>query len=919
MPPRSAHSSSLRRATRLIDRDAERRELDSLLEALCRGESRCLVIRGEAGVGKTALLEYLTQRAADCRVISVTAVQSEMELAFASLHQLCAPMLDELELLPAPQRNALRITFGLHDGPVPDRFLVGLAVLSVLAEAAEDRPLVCVVDDTQWLDRVSAQVLTFVARRLGMESVGLVFSARVPAGELTGLPQLVIEGLTGQDARALLDAVLTEPVDTRVREEIIAETAGNPLALVELSRGLTPGELAGGFGLPGALALPDRIEETFQRRISALPADARRLLLLAAAEPLGEPLLVWQAADNLGIDRAAANPAVDAGLVAFGARVRFRHPLVRSAVYHAASAQGRQEAHRALAEVTDPVLDPDRRAWHRAQATPGPDEEVAAELEGSADRARARGGFAAAAAFLERAAVLTPDPAKRTTRALAAAQAKVQAGAVDAGLDQLAMAETGPLGELERARADLVRAQVAYVTRRGRDAPALLLNAAKRLKPIAPRLARATYMDAMMAALFAGRFAAPGGSILDVARQVSAPSGPALTASDLLLDGLAANFLQGYNASLPILRSALNAFVGDMRADQELRGMPEATVVALVLWDDDACEVLFERWAKYCRKAGALSELPIALNGQALIRVLAGDLSGAASLVEEVRAATDATGLEPGAFGAMALAAFRGHEAEASSLIEASTSQALLRGEGGRLAAAAWASAVRNNGLGRYQNVLAAAQQASESPLDVIYHYWALAELIEAAVRSGQSAAATDAYRRLAEMAAATASGWALGLQARSRALLADSEEAEEFYEESIEHLGHTRMRAELARAHLVYGEWLRRQRRPGDARDRLRAALDMFEAMGMEAFPERARRELRATGERRARKRSVSSQGELTAQEAQVAKLAREGLSNPEIGARLYISSRTAQYHLSKVFTKLNITSRVQLEQVLT
>jgi hypothetical protein len=428
MQPRLAHSSSVRSATRLIGRDAERRELDALLEALRRGESRCLAIRGEAGVGKTALLEYLTQRAADCRVIGVTAVQSEMELAFAALHQLCAPMLDKLDLLPAPQRSALQITFGLHDGPVPDRFLVGLAVLSLLAEAAEDRPFVCVVDDAQWLDRASAQVLTFVARRLGMESVGLVFSARVPGEELTGLPQLVIEGLTGQDARALLDAVLTEPVDIRVREEIIAETGGNPLALVELSRGLAPGELAGGFGLPGALALPDRIEETFQRRISALPADTRRLLLLAAAEPLGEPLLVWQAADNLGIDRAAANPAADADLVAFGARVRFRHPLVRSAVYHSASAQGRQEAHRALAEVTDPVLDPDRRAWHRAQATPGPYEEVAAELEGSAGRARARGGFAAAAAFLERAAVLTPDPAKRTTRALAAAQAKVQAG-----------------------------------------------------------------------------------------------------------------------------------------------------------------------------------------------------------------------------------------------------------------------------------------------------------------------------------------------------------------------------------------------------------------------------------------------------------------------------------------------------------
>src|SRR6201987_2463005 len=464
MPPKPAHSSSRGRAMRLVGRDAERRELDSLLRALRRGESRSLVIRGEAGVGKTAMLEYLKQPAADCRVISVTAVQWEGELAFAALHQLCAPILDGLEVLPAPQRKALRITLGMHDDPVLDRFLVGLAVLSLLAEAAEDRPLVCMVDDAQWLDRASAQVLAFVARRLGMESVGLVFAARGSAEGLAGLAQLVIEGLKGPDARALLDVVLTGPVDTQVREEIIAETGGNPLALVELPRGLTPGGLAGGFGLPGALALPGRIEETFQRPPRALPADPRPLLLLAAAEPLGEPLLVWRAADNLGIDREAVNSAVDAGLVVFGARVRFRHPLVRSAVYRLASAHERQEAHRALAEGTDPVRDPDRRAWHRAQATPGPDEDGAAE-----------------AAFLERAAVLTPDLAKRSARALAAAQAKVQAGVLDAGLELLAMAEAGPLGEVERARADLVRAQGAYVTRRGSDAPPLLLDAAKRL------------------------------------------------------------------------------------------------------------------------------------------------------------------------------------------------------------------------------------------------------------------------------------------------------------------------------------------------------------------------------------------------------------------------------------------------------
>src|SRR6201987_5945957 len=719
MPPKPAHSSSRGRAMRLVGRDAERSKLDSLLRALRRGESRSLVIRGEAGVGKTAMLEYLKQPAADCRVISVTAVQWEAELAFAALHQLCAPILDGLEVLPAPQRKALRIALGLHDDPVPDRFLVGLAVLSLLAEAAEDRPLVCVVDDAQWLDRASAQVLAFVARRLGMESVGLVFAARVPAEELTGLPQLVIEGLTGPDARALLDMVLTGPVDTQVREEIIAETGGNPLALVELPRGLTPGELAGGFGLPGALALPGRIEETFQRRISALPADTRRLLLLAAAEPLGEPLLVWRAANNLGIDREAANPAVDAGLVVFGARVRFRHPLVRSAVYRLASAHERQEAHRALAEGTDPVRDPDRRAWHRAQATPGPDEDVAAELERSAGRAQARGGFAAAAAFLERAAVLAPDLAKRSARALAAAQAKVQAGALDAGVDLLAMAEAGPLGEFDRARADLVRAQIAYVTRRGRDAPPLVLNAAKRLETIAPDLARATYEDAIIAAGSAGRFAAPGGSILDVARQVSPVSGREPTAFDLLLDGMATQYVQGYTASVPILRSALNAFFGDMPAGQELRGLPLALMVSSILWDDEACTVVSERWARFCRDAGALSYLLVALSFRTFILLFTGDLSSAASLVEEVRTATDATGIDLHPLGAMGLAAFRGQLAEASPLIEANVSEALHRREGNHLSVAMWARAVLNNCLGRYQDALAAAQRASESPLEV--------------------------------------------------------------------------------------------------------------------------------------------------------------------------------------------------------
>src|SRR5580692_3916537 len=666
MPPKPTHSASRGRAMRLVDRDAERSELDFLLRALRRGESGSLVIRGEAGMGKTALLEYLTQRAADCRVISVTAVQWEVELAFAALHQLCAPILDGLEMLPAPQRKALQITLGLHDDPVPDRFLVGLAVLSLLAEAAEDRPLVCMVDDAQWLDQASAQVLAFVARRLGMESVGLVFSARIPAEELTGLPQLVIEGLTGPDARALLDTVLTGPVDARVREEIIAETGGNPLALLELPRGLTPAQLAGGFGLPGVLALPGGIEETFQRRVSALPAGARRLLLLAAAEPLGEPLLVWQAADNLGIGRAAANPGADAGLVVFGARVRFRHPLVRSAVYHWASARDRQEAHRALAAVTDPVRDPDRRAWHRAQATPGPDEEVAAELERSAGRAQARGGLAAAAAFLERSAVLTLDPGRRAERALAAAQASYQAGSLDATLRLLATAEAGPPDEFRRARADLLRGQIAFSSSRGSDAPPLLLKAARQFEPLDSRLARETYLDALAAAIFAGRLALGGGvrEVAEAARTAPPPPGPT-RGPDLLLDGLALLICEGYSAGAPVLRQAVSAFRGtDVSREEELRWLWLACHAAGLVWDHASWDVLSDRQVTLASDADALIALPIAFNTRAGLHLFAGEFTEAASMVAQAESVTESTGSSIAPYGALALAVFRGQEAQ---------------------------------------------------------------------------------------------------------------------------------------------------------------------------------------------------------------------------------------------------------------
>jgi DNA-binding CsgD family transcriptional regulator len=908
------------RAAQLTGRRAERRVLDRLIEAVRAGESRALVLHGEAGVGKTALLEYLAAQAPGCRIARTVNVQSEMELAFAGLHQLCAPMLDRLEHLPVPQRDALRTAFGMSPGPAPDRFLVGLAVLSLLSEVAEQQPLVCLVDDGQWLDHASAQILAFVARRLGAESIGLVFAERTRGGDLAGLPELAVGGLQEADARALLDSALTGPLDARVRDQIIAETGGNPLALLELPRGLTVAELAGGFGFPGAVPLAGSIEASFRWRSDALPADSRRLLLLAAADPTGDSALLWRAAERLGIGGEAAAPAAEAGLAEFGVRVRFRHPLVRSAAYRSASTQERQQVHRALAEATDPQLDPDRRAWHRAQAAPGPDEDVAGELERSAGRARARGGLAAAAAFLERAATLTLDPAQRAGRALAAAQAKLQAGVLDVVRDLLAMAETGPLSDFQQAHLDLMWAQLALITRRGGDAPALLLKAASRLAPIDADLSRATYLDALFAAISAGRLASPGGGILEVARAAGAAPAPphAPRAPDLLLDGLAAEYNQGYAAAVPILRSALTAYAAGMSADEELHWLWLAAVVALRLWDYDRWDVLSVRHVQLARETGALSELPLALTSRAYVLLFAGELTAAASLIEEVQAVKEATGTGLAPYGPLGLAALRGDEAETLALIDATMQDVTRRGEGEGITFAEWADAVLSNGLGKYAKAAAAARRACSFDDDLGSLVWVTPELTEAAARTGMTEAAAWACDRLEEMTSASGTDWGLGIGARSRALVSEGQEAERLYRESIARLGRTRLRVDLARAQLLYGEWLRRERRPSEAREQLRTAHHMLEAMGIAAFAERARRELRAAGGTVHKRTAAASHEELTAQEAQIARLARDGLSNPEIGTRLFISARTVQYHLRKVFTKLGITSRSQLDRVL-
>jgi DNA-binding CsgD family transcriptional regulator len=905
----------------LLGRASEREALDRLLENVRGGQSAVLVLRGEAGVGKTALLHHCARQASGFRVATIAGVESEMELPFAGLHQLCAPMLGRLGALPEPQRAALCVALGLSSGAAPDRFLVALAALSLLAEVAAERPLLCVVDDAQWLDAASGQVLGFVARRLLAESVAIVFAVREPTNEreLVGLPELVLGGLSEEDARALLATVIPGRLDERVRDRLVVETGGNPLAILELPRALAATHLQGGFGFENAYPLPGRIEESFLRRLESLPQEARLLLLVAAAEPVDDPLLVWRAAEQLDIGLSAAAADATEGLLTIGERVIFRHPLVRSAVYRSATVQERRAVHLALAEATDRDTDPDRRAWHVASAAAGPDEQVALELERSAGRAQARGGLAAAAAFLQRAVALTADSGRRTDRALAAAEASLQAGVFEVARRLLATAEVGPLDELQRARLDLLRAQAAYAESRGSEAPALLLRAAKTLDPLDPMLARDTYLDAWSAALFAGRLASTG-SLHHVSREALArPRATGLQRpSDLLLHGFSLAFTEGRAAAAPVLEQAASGFAGkDVAVEDVLRWGWLATAAAVMVWDYETCLAVATRGVLLARESGALTVLAVSANVLAQAVALGGESASAASLVAEADSVTEATGARVAPYGALVLAGLQGREAEAATVIDATIHEATAGGQGTAVQYARWARAVLLNGLGRYQEALAVAQDASDDTPELFVSAWALSELVEAAARSEETARARGALDRLTEATSAAETDWGLGIAARARALLSEGEAAQRLYREAIERLGRTRLRPELARAHLLYGEWLRREGRRVDAREQLRTAHEMLETIGMEAFAERARRELLATG-KKVRKRTSDTRDELTGQERQIAGLARDGLSNPEIGARLFLSSRTVEWHLGKVFAKLGITSRMGLRDAL-
>jgi DNA-binding CsgD family transcriptional regulator len=918
------HSGLRGRLPALTDRASERAVLDRFVSGVRAGEGRALMVRGEPGVGKTVLLDYLAGRASGCRVARAAGVQSEMELAFAGVHQLCAPLLDHAESLPVPQQAALRTALGLAAGPVPDRFLVGLAVLGLFSEAAGERPLICVVDDEQWLDRASAQALGFAARRLAADPVGLVFAARVPGPDVAGLPELVVAGLADPDARALLDSVLTGPLDGRVRDQIVADTGGNPLALLELPRGLTPAQLAGGFGLSGAVPLDGRIEDSFGWQLAELPDPARRLVQLAAADPSGDPVLVWRAAGRLGLDAEAAGPVAEAGLAEFGARVRFRHPLVRSAAYRSAPVQVRQEMHGALAEATDPAVDPDRRAWHRSQAVPGPDGDVAAELERSAGRAQARGGLAASAAFLRRAALLTPDPGRRAQRVLAAARVTREAGMPDAALALLAEVEAGTVDALQAAQMAYLRGQIADDQRRSSTAARLLLTAACRLEPLNAPLARETHLEALSAAMYVGDMFMPGGA-RDAARAARAapPAPDPPRPVDVVLDALALLVTEGYAAAAPALRQALDLLLA-LNADTDqgrrwrfLASGRTGMTIAMERCDWESLHALLADQAQVARGMGALVQLRSATMGLAAAHIMRGELNAAARLVDEEHLIAEATGTPPIATTAIMLAAWRGREQETSELIEATVREGTAREQGYVVDFARSMGAVLYNGLGRHGAARDAARQAWERQ-SVALGAFAVPELAEAAARTGEVSLVRAALEWLSERTRVMPTEWALGIKARASALLGDGETADSCYRASIEHLARTGSRVQLARSHLLYGEWLRRENRRLDARAQLRIAHDMLSAMGAGAFAERARVELTATGET-VRKRTVETISGLTAQEAHIARLAVDGRTNTEIGAQLYLSARTVEWHLRKVYAKLGVGSRRELRWALT
>jgi DNA-binding CsgD family transcriptional regulator len=900
----------------LFGRQAECEILDGLAASARAGRSGALVVRGEPGAGKTALLDYLASRAGGFLVVSAAGIESEQDCAFAALHRLCGPLWNRRGRLAGPQRNALAAAFGELGAGSPDQFLVGLAVLNLLSDAATDRPVICVVDDAQWLDAASLRVIEIAARRLTAGPVALIVGSRQSGAgqDFAGVAELAVPGLAEEDARALLDSRLVGPVDPAVRDQMLAEARGNPLRLLQAATCQTPEELAGGFGLPRAIAAPDLEVEAIWRQLDALAASTQLLLLIAAAEPTGNPVLVMRAASRLGAD---PGPEKAAGIIEFMGRARFLQHRARSAVYWAASPADRQRVHRALATAIDPHADPQRLAWHLAHASAALDEDVASAIAEAASSAGNRGGLAASAVFHEQAAMRTPDAARRASRALAAARAKHRGGAPGSALRLLAVAQAGPLDDLGRRQARLLSAQLLAG---GPGAARGLIEAAAHLEPLDPTAARAGYGDALATAR-AGGHQAGADHLREVAaavRAAQAAAGRQPHDDDDLAGGLAVLITDGFTAGVPALRRILDVLTG-----QATRGVADCgrlllgCRVARDLWDHVTWRRLSSQLIEEANRAGELHALPGALHNGAMAELLAGDFTAAAGMARQADAVARAAGITAGPYSSLALAAWSGTETAVKQLIATATPRMLARHEGRWVTAGAWATAVVSNGLGRYEEALAAAEEGAADAVGLGLTAWSLVELIEAAARLRYPERAHAALGRLGEIAVASRGDWARGLLARSQALMSEDADAEEHYRTAISLLGRAGVQAELARARLLYGEWLRRHMRRGDAREQLREAHQMLAAMGAAGFAERARGELMATGET-VRRRAPETACDLTAQEVQIARLAADGLTNPEIGVQLFLSARTVEWHLRKVYVKLGVTSRRRLRDAL-
>ncbi|MFH8443388.1 AAA family ATPase [Streptomyces sp. NPDC018026] len=903
----------------LRGRRHELAELDALVNRARAGHSEALTVSGEAGVGKTALLDHLTASAAPhVRVERTVASQSEMELAYAGLQQLCGPMLGSAVRLPAPQQEAIEVAFGLRSAPAPSPFLVGLAVLGLLTEAAEERGLLCVIDDAQWLDQASARAIAFAARRMDAEGIALVLAMRRTDEAFASLPHMIVEGLDYEDASALLRLAVPGGLDRRVRERLLAEARGNPLALRELPRALSPAEIAGGFALTGSLPLESRIEQSLIVQLAPLPAPARLLLLLAAADPTGDPGLLWQASELLGLGQEAFDAARDTEALVVDTRVGFRHPLVRSAVYRAASPEDRRRVHAALADVTDLSQDPDRRAWHRASATLHPDEGVASDLERSAERARTRGGAAAAAAFLERAAELTPEPARRVQRLIAAAEAKHDAGAPEAVLSLLDTAHDLPLTAAQEAVTARLRARAGYALRRDSSGPQLLLAAAQGLERHDPVLARDTYLEALAAAVYGGRLgdAEQVAVVSNAILEATVSEGPG-NARDLILRGQALLAAKGQEAAIETLRRAQHALLEQAPDSLGLHWLWFASRAAQDLWDADALRALANRQVRLARADGVVTVLPIALSLLMLAQTVDGDLDAAEASCDEIDAIKDVTGNPLPPYGRLFLAAYRGRASEAARWAERIRADAYARGEGYGLSAVNFSEAILHNGLGAFTEAVVSASRELPYTHELNHAMRTLLELVEAATHTGDRALAEHAVDKLAGVTRPVGNTWATAVLAMAEAQLHEGDEAERRYRDAIEGFEAERIPIMVGRCRLLYGEELNRQNRHLEAREQLRAAHELLTGLGLDGFAQRAADELRVSGET-PQVRVRGSAVQLTNQELNVARLAREGLTNRDIGARLFISVHTAEYHLRKVFAKLGIKRRTELKTAL-